>query len=75
MNSLEEYCILLRKSLNNENNSLKQDDKNKITKLVIDTLAWIDDHCEEEEAELFEAKQREVESISIPIMQAAHQAA
>ena len=75
-NALEGYCFGVRNSLSNEQfaNSIPQADKDTIKKEINNTLAWIDTHQDAEVSE-FEAKQKELESKLMPIMQKAYQGA
>lgn len=75
-NALEGYCFGVRNSLSNEQfaNAVPQADKDTINKEINDTLAWIDAHQDAEVSE-FEAKQKELESKLMPIMQKAYQGA
>jgi L1 cell adhesion molecule like protein len=75
-NSLEGYCFGVRNSLSQEQfaAALKESDKELINREINEVLGWIDCHKEAEVSE-FEAKQKELESKIMPIMQAAHQAA
>ena len=73
-NGLEGYLFGVRNSLNNEQlaHSMNEGDKKKINDTISDALAWIDSH-QDEEADVYENKQKEVESILMPLMQAAYQ--
>jgi len=73
-NSLEGYCFGVRNSLSQEQfaKSMSQDDKDLINREINDTLSWIDSHPDADVSE-FNAKQRDLESKLMPIMQRAHQ--
>ena len=73
-NALEGYCFGVRNSLSNEQfaAALSQADKDTINKEINDTLAWIDSNQDADVA-TFEAKQKELESKLMPIMQNAYQ--
>jgi len=73
-NSVEGYIYNMRNTVNDEKWKDKLDaaDKSKIEKAVSDTQKWLDtsDHAEKDE---FEAKQKEVEALCMPIMQKMYQ--
>ncbi len=51
---------------------MSADDKQKLTKIVEDTLSWISGH-QGEDAEVYNQKLKEVEAVSHPIMQKFYQ--
>jgi len=75
-NGLENYCFNMRNSM--EEPQLKEkfegDDKEKIEAAVKEALDWLDKNQMAEKDE-FEAKQKEVEAVTNPIMMKVYQAA
>jgi L1 cell adhesion molecule like protein len=73
-NALESYCFSVRNSINQEQfaTTLKPNDKDFIEREIHNCLMWIDNN-KEAEVTIFEAKQKELESKLMPIMQSAHQ--
>lgn len=74
-NKLENYCYSIRSSVLGDD-KLKTalgSDKEVVEKTVEDTIRWIDDNTNAT-AEEFEAKQKEVESVLMPIVTKAYQA-
>ena len=69
-NSLEQFCYGTKNSLNNENLKDKMDDTQKetITKACDETISWLDEHTDDD-AEVYEAKQKELEQVVHPIFQ------
>jgi len=69
-NHLEGYIYNLRNTINDEKWSTKidADSKKQIEKAISDTQKWIDSN-ENAEKDEFEARQKEVEGICMPIMQ------
>jgi len=68
-NGLENYAYSLRNSLKEEQIAAKldADDKKKLEEALDKTLSWMDTHQGADETE-FEAKQKELEGIAMPIM-------
>jgi heat shock protein 1/8 len=69
-NSLESYAYGLRNSMSEPKiaEKITSEDKDKLNKAIDDVINWIDNHPREEKA-TYEAKQKELESIAMPIMQ------
>jgi L1 cell adhesion molecule like protein len=69
-NGLENYAYSLRNTIRDEKLADKFDagDKDKLTKAIDDTVAWLDKNQEAEEEE-FNHKQKELEGVAMPIMQ------
>jgi heat shock protein 1/8 len=69
-NGLEGYIYNIRNTINDEKwkNKIDTNDKSKIEKVIIDTQKWLDnnEHAEKHE---YDAQQKEVESLCMPIMQ------
>jgi len=72
-NGLENYCYSMKNTLNDDKlkDKISEDDKSKATKAIDDALAWLESNQLAEKEE-FEHKQKEVESICSPIMQAMY---
>lgn len=74
-NHLESYIYNVKNTINDEKSKDKIDatDKTKLETLVAETQKWLDsaDHAEKEE---YEAKQKEVEAVCMPLMQKLYQA-
>jgi L1 cell adhesion molecule like protein len=70
-NSLENYAYQMRNTLNDEKlaDKVPADDKAKIEAAISETTTWLDANQNAEKEE-FEAKQKELESIVTPILQA-----
>jgi heat shock protein 1/8 len=68
-NGLENYAYSLRNSIREEQISAKlgADDKKKLEDVLDKTLSWLDTHQGAEKSE-FEEKQKELESVAMPIM-------
>merc|ERR1711982_74166 len=75
-NSLENYCLTMRNTLNEEKlkEKFEPGDKEKIEAAVQETLDWLDKNQLAEKDE-FEAKQKELEGVVNPIMMKVYQAA
>jgi len=69
-NSLENYAFQIRNSINDEKlaGKISEDDKSKITEAISSTTSWLDANQNAEKEE-FEAKQKELEGICLPILQ------
>ena len=76
-NALEGYVFNIRNTLSDENVGGKLDaaDKEKITKIVDETIAWMDSTYEVQEKSVYENKQKEVEAVVNPIMTKMYQQA
>merc|ERR1712217_747307 len=76
-NGLEGYVFNIRNTLNDENVGGKLDavDKEKITKIVDETIAWMDSTYDVQEKSVYEGKQKEVEAVVNPIMTKIYQQA
>merc|ERR1712151_731663 len=75
-NGLENYCFTMRNTLQEEKlkDKFEGDDKDKIEKVVQETLDWLDKNQLAGKDE-FEAKQKELEGVVNPIMMKVYQAA
>ena len=69
-NSLEQFCYGTKNSMNNENLKDKMSDEQKeaVTKSCDETISWLDGHTDED-AQVYEDKQKELEQIVHPIFQ------
>jgi heat shock protein 1/8 len=69
-NGLENYCFQMRNTLNEEQfaSKLSAGDKSKIEEAIKRTTTWLDSNQRAEKEE-FEAKQKELEKIIMPILQ------
>jgi len=69
-NSLENYAFQIRNSVNDEKlaGKISEEDKTKILDAVSTTTSWLDSNQNAEKEE-FEAKQKELEGICLPILQ------
>merc|ERR1712110_778333 len=67
-NALEGYVFNIRNTLQDENVGGKLDsaDKEKITKIVEETIAWMDSTYDVQEKSVYEAKQKQVEAVVNP---------
>merc|ERR1712130_386594 len=76
-NALEGYVFNIRNTLNDDNVGGKLDaaDKEKITKIVDETIAWMDSTYDVQEKSVYEGKQKEVEAAVNPIMTKMYQQA
>merc|ERR1712130_713 len=76
-NALEGYVFNIRNTLNDDNVGGKLDaaDKEKITKIVDETIAWMDSTYDVQEKSVYEGKQEEVEAVVNPIMTKMYQQA
>merc|ERR1712137_470102 len=76
-NALEGYVFNIRNTLQDESVGGKLDsaDKEKITKIVEETIAWMDSSYDVQEKSVYEAKQKEVEAVVNPIMTKMYQQA
>ena len=70
-NSLENYAYQMRNTMNDEKmaDKVPADDKAKIEAAISETTTWLDANQNAEKEE-FEAKQKELEAIVTPILQA-----
>merc|ERR1719364_481365 len=70
---LENYCYSMKNTLGDDKlkDKISEDDKEKATKAVDDALSWLESNQLAEKEE-FEHKQKEVEGIRSPIMQAMY---
>jgi L1 cell adhesion molecule like protein len=70
-NSLENYAYQMRNTMNDEKmaDKVPADDKTKIDAAISETTTWLDANQNAEKEE-FEAKQKELEAIVTPILQA-----
>jgi len=74
-NGLESYVFNLRNTLNDDNigGKLETGDKEKVTAIVEETIAWMDSTYDVQEKSVYEAKQKEIESVVNPIMTKMYQ--
>merc|ERR1711976_660602 len=72
-NGLENYCYSMKTTLGDDKlkDKISEDDKAKATKAIDDALAWLESNQLAEKEE-FEHKQKEVEGVCSPIMQAMY---
>jgi len=75
-NGLENYVYSMRNSIEDEKfkDKLDADDKTKIEEAVKEAIQWLDKHAESTKEE-YEAKQKEVEKVCMPIITKLYQAA
>lgn len=75
-NSLEQYAYNLRNTLQEDNvkKTLAESDRETLESKVKETLDWIDTHMDASKEE-FEAKQKELEQVAMPIMSKLYQGA
>jgi L1 cell adhesion molecule like protein len=73
-NGLENYAYSLRNTIRDENiaSKLPGDDKTKLEKAIDEAITWLDANQTAEKDE-FEAKQKELESVAMPIMTRLYQ--
>lgn len=74
-NNLENYIYNVRSTVVNEDKMKTSlgDDHETVSKTVEDTIKWLDDN-KNASTEEFEAKQKEVEAVLMPLIQKAYQA-
>eukprot|EP00948_MAST-09A_sp_MAST-9A-sp1_P001645 g1645.t1 len=74
-NGLESYLYQLKNSLEDEEkgiaDKIDESDKEALEEAIRDALEWLDEN-QEEEAEEYKAKQKEVQAVANPIMQKAY---
>lgn len=75
-NGLENYAYSLRNSLGEEKlkDKIPADEKTKLEGKIDETIKWLDDN-QEAEKEQYEERQKELEGIANPLLQAAYGAA
>lgn len=75
-NSLEQYAYNLRNTMQEDNvkKTLAENDRETLESKVKETLDWIDTHMDASKEE-FEAKQKELEQVAMPIMSKLYQGA
>jgi L1 cell adhesion molecule like protein len=72
-NSIENMCYQLKSSVEGDlKDKLEEADKESLTKKIDETLQWLESNQLAEKEE-FEAKQKELEAVSNPIMMKAYQ--
>jgi len=73
-NALENYAYSLRNTLRDEKivEKMSPEDKEKLTKIIDDTIHWLDQNQTAEKDE-FEHKQKELEQMAMPIMTKLYQ--
>jgi heat shock 70kDa protein 1/2/6/8 len=69
-NSLENYAYQIRNTLNDEKmaGKISAEDKSKVDAAINETTSWLDNNQQAEKEE-FEAKQKALESVVLPILQ------
>jgi heat shock 70kDa protein 1/2/6/8 len=69
-NGLENYCYSLKSSLASDevNDKIGHDDKAELDSKIDSTISWLDSHPAAEKEE-YEEKQKELESVAMPILQ------
>merc|ERR1739845_40 len=69
-NSLENYCYSLKSSIGSDEvkDKIPADDKKSLEDKIEETISWLDSNQTAEKEE-FEEKQKELEGISLPILQ------
>merc|ERR1711871_975275 len=74
-NGLESFAYNLKQSVNDDGlkDKVAQADKDTLTAKVEETIAWLDANQQADKEE-FEAKQKELQEVSAPIMSKAYQA-
>merc|ERR1719515_657347 len=76
-NALEGYCYNLKNQLEDEEkgiaDKISEEDKETLEEAITEALEWLDDN-QEAEKEDYEAKQKEIEGVANPIIQAVYQA-
>jgi heat shock protein 5 len=76
-NGLEGYCYNLKNTLEDEEkgiaDKISEEDKETLEEAIKEALEWLDDN-QEAEKEDYEAKQKELEGVANPIIQAVYQA-
>lgn len=74
-NGLESYAFNVRNTLNDENMASKIDpsDKEAIEKVVNDTISWLESNYDILEKDVYDEKQKEIESVVNPIMTKLYQ--
>merc|ERR1712000_608674 len=76
-NGLEGYCYNLKNTLEDEEkgiaDKISEEDKETLEEAIKEALEWMDDN-QEAEKEDYEAKQKELEGVANPIIQAVYQA-
>merc|ERR1711991_1171884 len=72
-NNLENYTLQMKSSINDENlaSRLSEDAKQNIVSAIANVTTWLDKNQSAEKEE-FERKQRELESVCLPILQAGN---
>jgi heat shock protein 1/8 len=70
-NALENYCYSLKSSISSDEvkDKIPADDKAKLEAAIEDTVKWVDGNLTAEKEE-FEEKQKSLEAIAMPILQA-----
>jgi len=73
-NGLENYAYSLKNAMNDEKlkDKFSADDKEKLTKIIESTVSWAE-HNQTAEKDEYEAKQKELEAVAMPIMQKLYQ--
>jgi L1 cell adhesion molecule like protein len=71
-NTLENYCYSLKSSLASDELKAKipEDERKKLEEKIDETTAWIDVNHNAEQEE-FDAKRKDLESVALPVLQAA----
>merc|ERR1711871_1634933 len=73
-NGLESFAFNLKNSVNDKNlqDKIAQPDKDKLLSAVEATISWLDNNQQAEKVE-YDAKQKELQDVSAPIMSKAYQ--
>jgi len=68
-NGLENYCYSLKSSISQVGDKMPADDKTKLEAAIEETISWLDANLTAEKEE-FEEKQKALEGVALPILQA-----
>ena len=68
-NGLENYCYSLKSSMSQFGAKISGDDKTKLEKAIEERISWLDGNVAAEKEE-FEEKQKALEAVTLPILQA-----
>jgi len=72
-NALEGYVFNLRNTIQDAALPLSDQEKQTITQMVDETVSWLDSTDELQEKNVYEAKQKDIESVANPIMTKMYQ--
>merc|ERR1712232_382787 len=75
-NKLENYAYQMRNTINEDKlkDKIEEDDKTTIENACKETISWLDDH-QDDEAEAYEEKEKELSGICTPILTKLYSAA